>query len=113
MNITKTAVTPANYLPYHLATDPSCSAKVNEIAAMKLLYKHYTGSERCIILWTCRSSRSGVHAFCNTPTVSAVMDSWIKDRYAYLRLAPQPILQQVSYINGPCITHHRWFNVYW
>lgn len=112
-NITTTVVLPGNYFPYHLATDPSCSVKVNEGAAMKLLYKLYVGDERCLILWTCRSSRKGVHAWCNTPKVSAPMDTLVRARYAYLKLNPLPIIQQVSYKNGPCFSHHRWFNIYW
>lgn len=77
---------------------------VDEFAHLKLISQRSEGRQYCFMLWTCRKSRQGVHAFCNTQTISKRQRSWILSEYARIdsSLSPAVVNQDDNYLGGVC-----------
>lgn len=91
-----------NYFKYVIATDESCSTQLTENARMKLLAVNTDCGGYCLMLWTCRTSREGVHAFSTHKEISPAQKSWIKKQYKAFGLTGQLVEQNKDYSKGPC-----------
>lgn len=97
----------AEYFTYLIETaDTGCSVVVNERAHLKMLSVRdeiFLG-QYCFMLWTCRKSRQGVHAFCNVQNISRSLRKWILEQYQQIdrTLVPKEVQQNAKYENGVC-----------
>lgn len=97
----------AEYFAYLIETAATgCSVIVDEFAHLKMiaLKKDIFSRVYCFLLWTCRASREGVHAFCNAQKISDKLRSWILTEYKKVdsSLVPQVVNQTSDYRNGVC-----------
>lgn len=70
---------------------------------MKLInYRKGFDGSYCLLLWTCRPSRQGFHAFCSKQNVSKDQVKWIKDQFARHGQTPLAVEQVEDYRNGKC-----------
>lgn len=90
------------YYKYVIATDQSCTTQLTESARMKLLAVNKTKNDYCLMLWTCRKSREGVHAFCSTKQLSNTQKSWIQSQYKTYRLTGEVVKQDKDFSKGKC-----------
>lgn len=94
-------------LDYVIRTDEECATQSSEpeLAQMKLIASNSdTGVDgsSCLFLWTCRTSREGVHAFCSKPNISPQQKEWIYQQYEKFNLTPVEVDQNIDYKDGPC-----------
>lgn len=88
-------------LRYTITNDKDCTTQLTENAHMKLIDSNTDANgTTCIILWTCRPSREGVHAFCSKTKLSDQQRQWIAKQYKELGLKPDKVVQNTDYKNG-------------
>lgn len=106
--------TPQEYFPYKIATEPGCPTPLNELARLKTLAQYgRPGDQRyCLILWTCRPSRQGLHAFCNTQIVDAAQQRFIDQAFQYYEQPQVHVLQTSDYRDSKCFPDPVTFQPY-
>lgn len=98
------------YLEYVIVNDKDCRMPLTETARMKLIASNAEADgSYCIILWTCRTSRQGVHAFCTTTKISHRQRNWISAQYKLLRLLEIKVVHDQDYKDGKCFNKRRPF----
>ncbi len=91
------------HLDYEITSDKNCPTQLSEHAHMKLLAANNDADgSYCILLWTCRKSREGVHAFCTDSKVSDRQKRWIRNQYRQLSLTKVEVEHNKDYKNGKC-----------
>lgn len=89
-------------MDYNIQTDPDCGTQLNQNAHMKLLAVNEDENGWCLILWTCRPSREGVHAFCTQPQQTLQQQQWIASQYALLDLTEVVVTQNTVLEGTKC-----------
>lgn len=88
---------------YTIINDKDCKTQLTENAHMKLLDSNTDANgTSCIILWTCRPSRQGVHAFCSKTKLSDQQRQWISKQYKQLDVKAVKVVHNTDYKNGKC-----------
>lgn len=107
MNIA-TKVKKGNYFTYVISNDKDCTTQLTENASLKLIATNADpNGTYCVLLWTCRPSREGVHAFCSKNKVSDNMKKWISGQYKKLKpLKEHQVTQNKDYKDGNCFKKH-------
>lgn len=91
------------YYRYVITTDKNCATPLAETARAKLIASNTDDDgTSCIFLWTCRTSREGVHAFCSRTNVSDQQKKWISKQYKKLELTKVKVVHNTDYKNGRC-----------
>lgn len=91
------------YFEYKITSDKDCPTKLNESARLKLISQNTDDDKSyCLLVWTCRKSREGVHVFCTKSKVSAKQTKWIREQYKQLKLKKIDVEHNADYKNGKC-----------
>lgn len=93
------------YFEYSIKTGKDCPKQLNEGARAKLLSAKDDAGGICVVVWTCRTSRTGVHAWCNKSKLSKNLKKWVDDEFKRLRLSKEKvdIKHDADYKNGKCL----------
>lgn len=92
-----------NSYRYVITNDKDCTTQLSENAQIKLLALHTdVDGSYCILVWTCRTSREGVHAFCTKTKLSVKQKKWIASEYKRLGLSEVKVVHNTDYKNGEC-----------
>ncbi|XP_037043403.1 uncharacterized protein LOC119079524 [Bradysia coprophila] len=92
------------YATYNITSGADCPTKlVDNSARLKVIVSNKdTDGSCCIIMWNCRKSREGVHAFCDKREVSEEQSKWIRKQFDKLDLTALQVKQTADYNGGKC-----------
>lgn len=93
-----------SYFEYEITTDGNnCETPLKENAYLKIIAENTdTDKSYCLLVWTCRKSRAGVHAICTKNKVSKKQQTWIDDQFAQLKLHNINLINNADLKNGKC-----------
>lgn len=107
-NISTTPINPGfreggQYFPYEIETEDGCPTPLNESAHLKVLSEYRTFDQiYCLILYTCRPSRQGLHAFCSTPHINRVLRLMIDYEFRKYGQPQYNVKHNTDYRSGKC-----------